>query len=561
MPFANIDLYLEKIAGQRAFSKGMRLHSQKKVRALKKNQLLITAIVEDDKQYKVALSLVNDKYEGQCECEVSEGFDFCQHCVAVALESNDQEQALERLRNGGAKDRIEAYLSSLHADDLKALLLELMTKQTDELNKWTIIADIAAGKASTRDICDIINVALPLREVWRKDRVKTYFDLAITKLNAVNDILPRLPAEDALKIAVYALKRYDKVMHKIKDDKSQSLKVEYLFVQWLIQYSEACAWPVEQCVLFLKSVYLNEYNHFSLQAILSRFFVTDTEKKQTIVGSILAWRQTLQADHAEIVTQDLRHYFTLNNDWEGLLSISKGDSEDPNQQLELLGYYIKADQVKNATDLLNKLKKAKLNQAQITLLKKRELALQGAASPKEIKVKQLWDIFQSNLESTDLQAFLHMLDQVEPDKLQAYKDLAETLAKSKVNDKASAYSHEQLVAVYMATDNWPMAYQEAMGIDLKPNLLHRLAKKAITHEQHIGIALYRKLIMHYPAKTTHEDYMTAINLLRELKESLESTAQSSEKAKATFDFLVSELNYEFKQKRKFLALLSEHFGL
>lgn len=561
MPSDNINLYLEKVAGQRAFSKGMRLHEQKKVRALQRDQLLITAIVEDNTQYRVSLSLVNDKYEGQCECDVSEGFEFCQHCVAVALANDEQEQELERLRSGDAKDRIAAYVSSLDEDDAKAMLLELMTKQTDDLNKWQIIADISAKKANIKDICDIINTALPVREVWRKDRVKTYFDLAITKLNAVHDILPRLPAENAVEITEYALKRYDKVMNKIKDDKSQSLKVEYLFTQWLIQFSEACAWPIEQNVSFLKNLYLTHYANFTLRPVLSRFFTNDIEQKEAIVQSILEWRESLQADQALTLTEDLRHYFMLNSDWKSLISISEGTATEANQKLELLGYYIKAEQVESAKDLMDELQATTLSQTQITKLQKLELALQGATSPKEVQLKQLWDIFESNLEPADLQAFLNMLDHLEPEQVKNYQQKAENLAKMKLSEKASPFDNDKLVAVFMITNNWQAAYQVAMQSDLKPTLLHQLAQKAIAEDYDTGLNLYRKLIMHYPAKTTHEDYMTAINLLNELKEALLFTSKSPEKAKLAFDFLVSELNYEFKQKRKFLALLGKYYGL
>ena len=561
MPSANINQYLEKIAGQRAFSKGMRLHSQNKVRALQKNELLINAIVEDEQQFNVTLSLINDKYEGRCECEVSEGFDFCQHCVAVALADNTQEQALERLRNGGAKDRVEAYISGLSEGDAKAMLLDLMTKQTDELNKWQIIADISAKKANSKDIYEIINTALPVREVWRKERVKTYFDLAIVKLNSVHDILPRLPAEHALEIAEYALKRYDKVMGKIKDDKGLSLKVEYLFVQWLIQSSEACAWPYERCVSFLKDLYLNLYSHFTLQPVLSRFFPSDAEKKKAIVQALLEWRESLQAEQAARLKQDLHQYFMLKSDWEALVALHKDSVSNLDQSIELLAYCIKAGQQKSASALLDTLKAENLSPSQRTELKKLELAIQGTTSPSKIKITQLWDIFESSLESADLASLLHLLNQVAPDKLSHYKQRAEALARLKVSEATSAFSNDKLVAVLISTGSWQAAYHEAMHCKLEPSLLHQLAQKAITDDLDTGIALYRQLIMHYPEKTTHKDYMTAINLLNELRDALLIHSQNADTAKKTFDFLVSELNFEFKQKRKFLALLSEYFGL
>jgi hypothetical protein len=308
-------------------------------------------------------------------------------------------------------------------------------------------------------------------------------------------------------------------------------------------------------------VYLTHYANFTLSPVLSRFFANDTEQKEAIVQSILEWRESLQADQALTLTEDLGHFFMLNSDWKSLISISEGTATEANQKLELLGYYIKAEQVESAKGLMDELQATTLNPTQITKLQKLELRLQEATSPKEVQLKQLWDIFESNLEPADLQAFLNMLNHLEPEQVKNYQQQAENLAKMKLSDKASPLDDDKVVAVFMITNNWQAAYQVAMQSDLKPTLLHQLAQRAIAEDYDTGLNLYRKLIMHYPAKTTHKDYMTAINLLNELKEALLFTSKSPEKAKLAFDFLVSELNYEFKQKRKFLALLGKYYGL
>jgi uncharacterized Zn finger protein len=64
------------------------------------------------------------------------------------------------------------------------------------------------------------------------------------------------------------------------------------------------------------------------------------------------------------------------------------------------------------------------------------------------------------------------------------------------------------------------------------------------------------LVRLYPKNTNTQGYETAIALLDELKAALKTKKQHQ-----AFEFLISELSFDFKQKRKFIVLLQNHFGL
>ncbi len=78
----------------------------------------------------------------------------------------------------------------------------------------------------------------------------------------------------------------------------------------------------------------------------------------------------------------------------------------------------------------------------------------------------------------------------------------------------------------------------------------------IEHQPESGFIVYRRLIRTYPKNTDTQGYETAITLLKELKSALKSKKQHQ-----AFEFLISELSFDFKQKRKFIALLQGQFGL
>lgn len=77
--------YLIRLAGKPAFNRGMGYFKGGNVLELKQKGSMITAEVEGSEIYLVTLKWTSCQLDGACDCPASEGFDFCKHCVAVAL--------------------------------------------------------------------------------------------------------------------------------------------------------------------------------------------------------------------------------------------------------------------------------------------------------------------------------------------------------------------------------------------------------------------------------------------------------------------------------------------
>ena len=76
---------LIRLAGKPAFNRGMDYFKGGHVLGFRHKGNRVTADVEGTEIYRVTLKWTARQLDGACDCPASEGFDFCKHCVAVAL--------------------------------------------------------------------------------------------------------------------------------------------------------------------------------------------------------------------------------------------------------------------------------------------------------------------------------------------------------------------------------------------------------------------------------------------------------------------------------------------
>lgn len=114
---------LIRLAGKPAYNRGMDYFTGGHVLELKHKGNMITADVEGTEIYRVTLKWTPGQLDGACDCPASEGFDFCKHCVAVALTLRETQAEQEKLVQGGTESRIKAYLLKQDREKLANWLL------------------------------------------------------------------------------------------------------------------------------------------------------------------------------------------------------------------------------------------------------------------------------------------------------------------------------------------------------------------------------------------------------------------------------------------------------
>jgi uncharacterized Zn finger protein len=137
--------YLIRLAGQPAFNRGIDYFKGGHVLELKRNGSRITAEVEGSEIYQVTLKWTSSQLDGACDCPASEGFDFCKHCVAVALTLREAQAEQNKLAQGGAENRIKAFLLKQNREKLADWLLELIETDRTLLQQWSMRADRDLG--------------------------------------------------------------------------------------------------------------------------------------------------------------------------------------------------------------------------------------------------------------------------------------------------------------------------------------------------------------------------------------------------------------------------------
>ena len=74
--------------------------------------------------------------EGECDCAVSDGIEFCQHCVAVALHLQEQETPAKSIDKRGALRQIRRYLSTMTHEELLDEFLERVKQDRASIRAW-----------------------------------------------------------------------------------------------------------------------------------------------------------------------------------------------------------------------------------------------------------------------------------------------------------------------------------------------------------------------------------------------------------------------------------------
>ncbi len=104
---------LIKLAGEPAYQRGKQVYKNGQVVRWQKQGNKVSAVVEGSYRYDVILILNDRTLDGHCSCPASDNFDFCKHCVAVALTVTENQQP-----NTSDNDQLARYFRSLSKEVL-----------------------------------------------------------------------------------------------------------------------------------------------------------------------------------------------------------------------------------------------------------------------------------------------------------------------------------------------------------------------------------------------------------------------------------------------------------
>lgn len=243
------------LAGDASYERGRKYYDEGRVGPLSINKSRITAEVSGTRQYSVMLHHTAKLFEGQCNCPASDNFDFCKHCVAVALAYYYQTQTNQELSNESHENIVLNHLNTLTKPQLAQELYQLLRLDDDAMDLWQLRAEIASGGLNAKEIRKRVTKAIPYKPagLWRYRDVADYFSSCEAALALLDPPVKSLEPVETVKIAMYAAQRLDKTLRNIDDSGGYRDHTERLIQEWyehayLSQEPSAQSWSQKEKV-------------------------------------------------------------------------------------------------------------------------------------------------------------------------------------------------------------------------------------------------------------------------------------------------------------------------
>lgn len=168
--------------------------------------------------FDVTLTYRGDQLEGACSCPVSDGFDFCEHCVALTLHANRISQQMMSLSKGPDKSKVMAYLLSLDKAELAKHTMALLEQDSGNFKRYLLKAsldqetlDLAALKS------EMTALTRPQKGLFSQRQLKHFFgriERFLEELQVVDQIEQ---ASGILKLVEYSVVRLNKLLLRMED--------------------------------------------------------------------------------------------------------------------------------------------------------------------------------------------------------------------------------------------------------------------------------------------------------------------------------------------------------
>ncbi|MEH6577967.1 MAG: hypothetical protein V7731_12900 [Amphritea sp.] len=565
------DQQLISLAGKGAFSRGKDYFQQGLVNSWQKSGDVITADVEGSELYRVILIHNNWRFEGSCDCPASEGFDFCKHCVAVAMVYRQEFNQQAQLMNGNAEQRIQAYLNKFDKQGLAEQLLAIIVSDTGLKQQWSIKADIALNKMDVKAIKKRITAAIPYnRNLYRYPQVRSFFAKVEPVVDLLEGQIDQLDGEKTLALVDYSLQRLGRALETIDDSGGFRLGVEEQLQRMHYSLLETLAWDKPKLVDYLLEIDADSYSDMYL-AIPN------------------AYAELLGDEGMALIYEDYQRQ------WDVLPPLPEGAGWEDKSAYQHLQYLlqkrakIKGDVAaviallqKTATDKLDYLKLCQLNldqgdvsQAEVWLAKAKLQANTGNTSRNnDLRVVRMevalflyqekyqealqlqWTIYQQSLSIDDYQALLKFAEKSRCD--EKIFEQAETYLRSRLiqkNERGFFISYaDALVELYLKEEQNQLALEVVQQHKVDGSLLLRVAK-AFSEQPTVAMPIYFKLADSHVLEGNNDAYHRAVALLSKAALLARNVAH-----KQVFDDTHKGFRTRHKAKRNFIKYLHEAFS-
>lgn len=586
---------IQLIAGNKPFTKGKQLLQQGAVIDLQTAGNKYQAKVMGQHLYTVELIISGGDIRGHCSCPASSYQDFCKHCVATALMVNSGQTTIETVAsdaknndhtspspntygnstaleaktsdsNVSFSSELEQYLSECTPEELRHLLMDCILGNPLEREKWELKLITRNQRLPASEVKKQITQALPLDDLWDWREVEDYFNRAEQAFQTLQPCIENYTPDDQWKLALYSIKRFNKVLQYIDDSGGFRFELEVLIYDQLTKAFTKLEWSSKKKANWLlKQIDSSEYDLFPA---VPDAFETDTETKKIFLSlcqNKLSELQTVKASQPDgRLHWQLKSYAAplireaQNEDnWKKeceLIELTACHSSDLLEACEIClknkepfaaeDWFIRAKRLPNGVHCKQALYATEL---------KVHVALDRFADAWNLA----WNNFTAHPSSwtaKQLQELEAEIGQQDPNWLRKVEETYIQLYHQKKGYKQLGLASD-LIELYLDQNNISAAIEWSDRERIDIALLEKVAQQAMAEYPAEGLGLFERIIKFLVAQTNNDAYKKATLVLLQT----ETHLQEHPEHQKTFQGLIQTLSQEFKAKRNMMALIREHF--
>lgn len=344
------------MAGSDAFEKGQAGYEAGWLRKLQVSGSQVKASVQAERLYQVSLSVTDRVLDGACDCERSEGVDFCEHCVAAGLALVDEQRTREALAADGDDGQLQAWLRTQSNAFLAQALFESIGH--DEMQKagWHLRRAVAEGEVSSAKLARRIRRCLRPKKLKTNAEVAAWVAGAQLELSTVLFACQALTPERGLALLDQAFDAFHQLSLAAVDKAGRRYVLQSMLEQRLS--AELDRWSVSETlkaetVLSMLTLGSDRYESFSVDDLLSQ-----PERREAFYHlGLQYWRgQSLSVEqrwqHLAALYEVLSDMALEDSDLAVLCELRADMAETASDYMDLCELYIDAELLERAPDML-----------------------------------------------------------------------------------------------------------------------------------------------------------------------------------------------------------------
>lgn len=205
---------IKKTAGEARFQAGLQAAQHAQVMQLELLEKGAQGFVD---HHRVKIERQGEQLSGNCDCDDSDGFDFCTHCVVLSLFANRQTQARRSLAKGPDRSKVLAYLLNLDKHSLAKHLLDIIENDADLFKRYVLKAALESAEIDYSDLRRQITAITRHKDrLFSQRQVKHFFVRIEQFLEELALATPDAP-ERMLKLLDYLIQRLGLILDRTDD--------------------------------------------------------------------------------------------------------------------------------------------------------------------------------------------------------------------------------------------------------------------------------------------------------------------------------------------------------